>query len=206
MLTKITPAQVRGKLALGEMLGIGETIVSGVKLPGLWHFFDETENLLVYDWAESVSRLMSGRTDGKNYEINGMYLEFENNLGNPVTPPTYDRSGAAAYYSSLSTHTTIDYLRVPIVAVGLTTTDSSKYPTANKITFFAMTQGTQGVHGKPFNDSNQSRVFGGALVCVPDWNDASQDIIFSRTYVASSDQLIKSAGKEITAKWEVTFI
>ena len=206
MLTHVDSNLVRGKLALGECLPIGQTEMNGVCLPGLWYFYQDVENLVVYDWAEAVSRLLSDRTDGKNYAINGMYLEFENNLGNQVTPPTYDRSGAASYYSSLATHPTVDYLRVPIVASGLDTTDPTNYPTANRITFFAMTQGTQGVHGKPFDDVNQSRVFGGALVCVPDWNDPTQDIIFSRTYVTGNDQLVKTSGKEITAKWEVTFI
>jgi hypothetical protein len=170
---------------------------------------DPQPNTIMYDWATIVAKLLqnAGNLDGKSYHVQGLYVEFENNGGDAVSAPSYDRSGGLSYYASLALSATRDYLRVPLTAATVSSTDETDYPGGNKITFFAQTQGVVGVHGKAFNDSVQSRVYGGALVAFPDSTDATQDLIFSRFYFAdTANQLVKLAGSQIGLEWPITFV
>ena len=159
------------------------------------------ENLTLYDWGEVNANLLAGQLDGKTYKIGGMYIEFENNGGSPVTPPSFDRTGGKSYYDSLSVDPTIDYLRVAIAAATITDPISGN---GKIVTFIAQTEGTAGVHGKTFSDGVSSRVFGAGLVAFPVEGDASQDIVHSRFYYESANQLIKQAGSQITVTWPLT--
>lgn len=160
--------------------------------------------MTTYDAVTIMCKLLQGAPDGKNYRLAAMYIEFENNSGAEVTPPTYDRSGAAEYYSSLGTDPVRDYLRVPIVNTALESSDTDNYPDGNKLTLFAQTTGSEGVHGKPFSHTVQSRVYGAALVAVPDEDDHSQDIVHSRVYFDAENQRIKEAGSQISVPWPLT--
>lgn len=158
----------------------------------------------MYDWATATGELLRNAPDRKNYHLGAMYLEFENNSGAAVVAPSFTRSGGISYYNDLISHATIDYLRVPLTAVTLTSTDSTKFPGGNRITAFAQTQGVTGVHGKPFNATQQSRVFGMALVVTPEFSDATQDLVFSRYYFDDTDdQLIKLVGSQIGVEWRL---
>jgi hypothetical protein len=133
-----------------------------------------------------------------------MYFEFENNEGENVDPPSYDRSGGISYYQSLASHPTVDYLRIPVTSSSLSTSNGETFPGGNIVTFTAQTEGSAGVHGKDFSFAEPSRVFGGALVATPDFDDPTQDLVLSRIYFSSSSaQLDKLASSQIGLKWQL---
>lgn len=180
----------RGRGRLSEVLCLSDGTFFRFNF-SRWHHND-----VLTSWADIVGPLLRGSPDGKRWMIGGMYLEFENNGGAAVTPPTVDREeDAIAYYASLSSHPTRDYLRVPLA-----------YSTQedNEIKFYARSQGVTGVHGKAFSSAQDSRVYGGGLVAFPVFADASQDVVFSRLYFEDpDDQKIKGRG-EIMLEWPLT--
>jgi hypothetical protein len=204
-------AAIKGRARPGRVYPVGNTRIfqdtpNGVEaalvLPGLWVPEGTWEdNLTLYDWAEIYGQLMRGEPDGRQYRIGGMYIEFENNGGAAVSPPSFDRSGGKSYYDSLSSSGTRDYLRVPMT--GSTIADDGN---GKKITFFAQTAGVTGVHGKTFSDTVSSRVYAAALVAFPEGeDDSSLDIVHSRfNYDTAANQLIKQAGSQITVTWPLT--
>jgi hypothetical protein len=163
-------------------------------------------NLVMYDWATIVAQLLRNNPDGKPHHISAMLLEFENNGGAEVDPPSYTRADAATYYDSLGTHPDRDILRVPLTASSLESTERNFFPGGNLINFFAQTEGVVGRHGKEFSSAEQSRVFGAALIATPDFDDPTQDLVFSRIYYSDPDQqLIKTAGSQIGLQWRLQF-
>jgi hypothetical protein len=159
----------------------------------------------MYDWATVAGELLRGAPDSKPYKIGGMFFEFENNSGAAVSPPSFDRNDGMSYYNGLLTSPNRDYLRVPLVASSLNSSDVALFPGGNQLGFFAQTEGVTGVHGKTFSSAVQSRIFGGALVTFPDFGDATQDLVFSRFYFTETDeQLIKLVGSQIGFSWSVT--
>ena len=166
---------------------------------------DFEHNEVMYDWATIVGELLRGAPDGKPYKLGGMYIEFENNGGAPVYPPSFDRDDGVAYYNGLSASATRDYLRVPMTVIDLDTTDVSNFPGGNRVTCFARTDGVTGVHGKTFSNAVSSRVFGAALVAFPAFGDATQDLVFSRFYWSNTDnQIVKATGSQIGLEWPIT--
>jgi hypothetical protein len=160
-------------------------------------------NLVLFGWAGIAGKLLTqGST---NYRIGGMYLEYENvaDPGDPVTVPAFDRSGGLSYYEGLVSAPTRDYLRVPLSAGTLDSSDAVKFPDGNRMTFFAMSQGVVGVHGKSFSDSVNSKVFGGGLVAIVDEADRSKDIVFSRFYLPVGEQQVKLTTSQIGLEWEI---
>ena len=159
-------------------------------------------NDVLFGWAGTTAKLLTqGLT---KFRISGMYLEYENNGGAPVTPPAFDRSGGLSYYQGLSLSATRDYIRVPVTAATLESSDEVQFPDGNVMTFFAQTRGIEGVHGKPFSDSVDSRVFGGGLIAIVEEADDTQDIVFSRFYFDAADQQIKLPSSQIGLEWEIT--
>lgn len=175
-------------------------------LPGTWlPQGGRTPNLVLYSAASIAGELLRGAPDGKPYRLAAAYIEFENNSGTPVSPPANtDRSAGLSYYAALQSHATRDYLRVPLTAAILDSTDEVKYPRGNRVTCFAETSGTAGVHGKAFSSETQSRVYGGALVATPVYANASQDLVYSRFYFADTDsQLVQFSGSQIAVRWPI---
>lgn len=176
---------------------------------GLAHAWDPVtpfvHNDVLYDWATIVGKLLLKQ--GVKFGIGGMYIEFQNvaSPGDPVAAPAVDRAGGAAYYADLATSPDTDYLRVPLIAGTLNSTDADLFPGGNEATFFAQTSGVAGVHGKPFSDANNSVVFGGALVAFVDEDDPTQDLVFSRFYFGEADQQPKLATSQIGLEWPVRF-
>jgi hypothetical protein len=161
-------------------------------------------NLVVYEWGAIVTRLLGlGQI---NYRIAGMYLEFENvaSPGDPVAVPTFDRTRDIEYYNNLVGSGVRDYLRVPLTAHTIASSDEALYPKGNLITFFARSQGLQGVHGKTFSDSVNSTVFGGSLIAFVDDTDATQDLILSSFYFDTDDQQPKLSTSQVGLEWELT--
>jgi hypothetical protein len=170
--------------------------------PGEW-----LDNLVLYNWATVMGKLL---IDGlPHWRIQYLYLEFEN-VANPTTPvtlPTFGRTPADGwpYYQGLSTSTNRDFLRLPVLVRQLTSDDTSKYPQGNIATFLAQSAGLEGFHGKPFNDTVNSKVFGAALVVSPEPLDPTQDLVFSRAYFPASQQMVKTASSQIGVEWSLRF-
>lgn len=160
------------------------------------------KNLVLYQWAEIVSKLLTlGDT---RYRIGGMYLEFQNvaSPGDPVSPPTFNRTRTVQYYDDLAGNSNTDYLRVPLIGSQVLSTGSGL--TNNDIVFFARSSGVTGVHGKPFSYAANSVIYGASLVAFVDATDATQDLLFSSFYFDVSDQQQKLATSQVGIEWDLT--
>lgn len=177
-------------------------------LPGTWHFSRNfARNIILYEWATITGELLRNAPDRKPYHPAALYVEYENNGGADVSPPTVARTEGGSYYEDLLSSPNRDYLRVPLTAATLTSTDEEKFPFGNRVTFFAQTSGVLGVHGKEFSAAQQSRVYGAALIATPDFGDATQDLVFSRFYYGDADdQLVKLVGSQIGIEWRVNLL
>lgn len=147
-------------------------------------------NTILYDWSRIVARLL---TQGlSNYRIGAINIEYENvaDPDDPVTIPTFDRSGGIAYYDGLSVSAVRDYIRAPLIAGVFEDGDDANL-SDNVLRFFAQTSGVVGVHGKAFSEAANSKVFGIGLVSMPDEDDATQDIVMGRLYFDADDQVVK---------------
>lgn len=166
---------------------------------GPWHHND-----VLYEWAAIVSQLLAG-PNNLPYWPSTMYLEFENNGGAAVTPPTFTREDGRSYYAGLGSSAHRDYLRVRVLPARIDSSDADLFPQGNRLTFLAQSEGSVGMNGKPYSSAAQSRVFGAALVASPVWSDPTQDLVFSRAYVTGSSQIVKPAGSvQIDGQWQLT--
>ena len=192
-----------------ETIDIGEYATGRVRARRVYnrgHSYPSTNwvrNLILFGWAGSVGKLLTQGTT--NFKIGGMYLEYENVAApvDPVSVPVFDRTGGLSYFEGLAVSATRDYLRVPLTAATLTSTDTTKFPDGNLMTFFAQSQGVVGVHGKAFSDSVNSKVYGGGLVTFVDEADRSRDIVFSRFYFPVAQQQVKLPTSQIGLEWEI---
>lgn len=192
---------VRGRVRGYDVYEGGETRLGNVTLPGTWRLYSEfRDNLFMYNGAEALAKLLSGDV---RYKAAGMYIEFQNvaDPGDVVSVPSYDRSGGISYYDNLVSSVDTDYLRVPLTAAVLSSSDESKYPIGNQLNCFATTAGVLGVHGKTFSDSANSKVFGGAVIAIPDDTDATQDLVLARFYFATNKQRVKLANAQLGVEW-----
>jgi len=150
----------------------------------------------------------------RNYRIAGMYVEFENvaDPEDPVTIPSYETDEGLEYYNDLAFSGTRDYLRVPLIQNPMLAIETGyedifvEGESGNKLTFFSITQGTVGVHGRTFSDAVNSKVCGAALVAIPTFGDRTQDVIFSRTYWDLEDQVLKEVSHQIGVTWDIAFV
>lgn len=161
----------------------------------------------LYTWGEIVCRLLEG---DPAFKINAMYLEYENQADPdvPVTAPSFDRDEGIEYYASLAGDPLRDFLRVPLLANPArgVTAGLEAAVAFNQLTFAAQSEGSIGVHGKEFSDAVNSKVFGVALVAAPVWGDRTRDLIFGRSYYASTKQIPKRASSQVVASWVEKFI
>ncbi|MEM1953106.1 MAG: hypothetical protein QW299_07235 [Candidatus Caldarchaeum sp.] len=180
-------------------------------LPDEWQPLVTVPNQLQYDWARIAVQLFGfGRGE---YRISGMYIEYENvaNPNDPVSvPSSFPRSEGREYYQGLTGNK--DYLRVPLlslpspfVSAGLESEFDGTGINFNSLSFFALTAGTQGVLGRPFSASNNSKIYGLALISSPNWNDPTKDLIFSRTYFSGPNQILKSVAYQVGVRWSHSF-
>jgi hypothetical protein len=162
----------------------------------------ERPNLVLFEGADVLAQLLSG---ARGYHVNTMYLEFKNLAapGDAITPPSFDRGDGIAYYNGLISSTDIDFLRVPLTVSPLVEPSSGDYA-GNQATFFGISEGTLGFHGKPFLPSSNSAVFGAALIAAPDPSDQSQDKVYARVYTGI-DKILKATGFEIGVTWTTRF-
>ncbi len=178
---------------------------------GLVQPLSSRHNQIQVSWGQIAAMTIGlGR---KEYRIGGLYIEYENVVSpdDVVTPPVYGATDGLEYFNDLSLSSTRDYLRVPLIQdpmLGIVTGYEDFFvagETGNKLTFFSQTQGTAGVHGKPFSAGANSKVIGAALVAIPTFQDATQDVIFARTYFDMADQALKLASSQISIAWDINF-
>lgn len=174
--------------------------------PGWSPRTDFRHNDFLYEWGAIFANLLMRR--GLNYGVGGMYVEFENvaSPGDPVSAPDFTRSPdeGVGYYNDLALSPDRDYLRVPLIAATLDSSDAVSFPHGNLATFFAQTAGVTGVHGKAFSDSANSTVFGGALVAFVDDADHTRDLVLSRFYLETASQQPKLATGQVGFEWRLT--
>lgn len=203
-------ALVNGYVKLWRVLPNNDKILLG-----------EQPNQIQYSWGFIASRQLGYRFQPNrySYHISAMYVEFENQsaqaatAGSPVSiSSSFPRDTSNNYYNTLGGSR--DFLRIPLiieptssVAAGTeaTLSDLSLEQQFNKLTFFAQTAGTSGVHGKPFSHNNNSKVYAAALVAAPVFSDRTKDVIFARTVFAQNNQVSKAASSQIGITWDISF-
>jgi hypothetical protein len=168
-------------------------------------------------WGHIAAKQLGFRRqpDRDDYFISGMYFDYENQQDptQPVTTTSFDRTLGNAYYESLLSNARRDFLRVPLrlePALGVSSgsegeTVLNNASLSNKLTFFAQTAGTQGVHGKTFSHIANSKVFAAALVAMPRIADRTRDVIFARINFDVGDQTMKEASSQIGLSWDIAF-
>lgn len=168
-------------------------------------------NQIQISWGAIATQCI-GLGDRK-YRINAMYLEYEN-VADPddiVTVPTFERGDGREYYHDLIFTGNRDFLRVPLsLTPGISIEQGyedffTPGVDGNRLTFYTQSQGTSGFNGKPFSAGVNSKLFGVALVATPDYNDATKDIVFARSYFETGDQTLKMASSQFGVTWDIVF-
>lgn len=198
---------LRGQLANFEEVGLPH----GVQV--VWRLFSfdektgvirkmvEQPNIIPFQGADVMAKLLSGDLD---WAIGAMYFEFENTAGAPTVPTPARGENISYYLSDLALEASKDYVRVPLVVpAGIGSSDSAKYD-GNQATFFAITSGVQGVHGKTFDHTVDSKVYGVALAATPEPEQYTQDRLFSRSY-SGFDPVPKEDGYAVGAQYVIRF-
>jgi hypothetical protein len=166
----------------------------------------ESKNLVLYSGADIMARLLGGQS---SYAVNTMYLEFKNLPlpTDPIVNPSFTREDGIDYYNGLISSLDTDFLRVPLV-VNPNITSSGVLYEGNQATFFGISEGSVGFHGKTFGPSVNSAVYGAALIAAPDPLSQSEDLVFSRYYAGSpgwTDKILAEAGFQIGVTWTIRF-
>jgi len=160
----------------------------------------EQKNIIPYQGADILARVLAG---DDSYAPGAMFFEFENTAGAPVVPvPTRDE-GIDYYLDTLALSATKDYVRAPLIVTPAISASGSDYA-GNQVTFFAITAGSQGVHGKTFDFSADSKVYGVALAATPQPTQYTQDKLFSRSY-DGFDPVPKEDGYQIGGQYIIRF-
>lgn len=167
-------------------------------------------NTWVYSWAHVVVSLAADADPA--WRPAYLYLEYQNlaDSGDVVTPPSIDRADGLAYYQGLASSPDRDYARVPITLT-VKGRDPDYVGTAdlpvgqfNMLTFQAYGAAGTGVNGKPFTDSDNSKVYGIALAAGPVPNDPTKDVVWGREYYSTSDQWIVPATGSLQVTYALT--
>ena len=162
-----------------------------------------THNLILYSGADILAQCLAG-TPG--YKIAAMYIEYQN-LASPTDPvvvPAFDRTGGIEYYNALGSSPNGDFLRVPLVTNPTVSSSNMTDYAGNVMSFFAMSEGTAGFFGRPFNASSNSAVLGAALVATPDPDSQAEDVVFSRVY-AGIGKVLVATGFNVGVVWGIQF-
>lgn len=183
---------------------------------GLWTPLSRKRNLLMFGWGHIAARQIGFQRDAAalDFAVRGMYIEFENvaSPGDPATVPSFTRSDGLEYFDDLSGSPSKDFLRVALRGqpeLGIVDGFEEVFTEGedgNKLSIFAQTAGTTGVHGKTFSDSVNSKVYGAALVARPVFDDRTRDVIFARSYFDVGDQTLKEASSQVGVSWEIEFV
>jgi hypothetical protein len=157
-------------------------------------------NLIAYQGADILAKLISGDI---TWQIGAMFFEFENTAGVPTRPSPQRDENIDYYIDDLSLEPNKDYVRVPLIIPAALTAQNSNYD-GNQATFFAVTSGVTGIHGKTFAQGSNSKVYGVALAATPTVAEYTQDKLFSRSY-SGFDPVPKEDGHQIGAQYLIRF-
>lgn len=167
------------------------------------------KNQIAYSWGHIACQTLG--LGKREYRIGAMYFEFDNN-GLPVGAPSFDRSEGIEYYENLQFVGGRDFLRIPLrqaPTIGIEPGFEEFFTDGvdgNLLTVAAQTMGTEGIHGTPFSNGDNSGVIGCAMVATPDLADRTKDIVLARAYLDAADQLIKPAAGQLLASWDLSFL
>ena len=158
-------------------------------------------NLIPYQGADIMARALAGSA---GYAASGILFEFENTTGTIAVPTPARDEGIDYYLTTIPLTPNRDYLRVALAApVAFSSSDSANYD-GNQASFFAISSGTQGIHGEAFSHSANSKVFGVGLVSMTDPAQYTQDLLFSRSY-DGFDPVPKEDGYQVGAQYVIRF-
>lgn len=152
----------------------------------------ESSNLVVYNGADIIAKLLGGECE---YKISHMYFAYENTAGTP-SPAAASRTDTASDFWDLTAPE--DFIRSPILQpVTFESTDTQYLH--NQVTFYSVTVATAGEHGVPFGAANNSKVYKLGLVAAPGTNPETDDLLYA-SYVLPT--ALEAAGSgQISATW-----
>jgi len=160
----------------------------------------EQANIIPYQGADVLARLLAGDI---TYAPGAMFFEYENTAGAPSVPTPARDEGIEYYLSTLALSADKDYVRAPLVVSPAVSASGSDYA-GNQVTFFAVTAGASGVHGRAFAEASDSKVYGVALAATPQPTQYTQDLLFSRSY-DGFDPVPLEAGHQIGGQYIIRF-
>jgi hypothetical protein len=183
----------------------GRYTVYDISPYGVWTPLFSDTNLLMTSWGFAAARAL-GFGDSA-YKISKMYLEFEN-TGSAVSEPSFGAADSRTYYDNLVAPK--DYLRVDTAnpTLQINAAQASSFTSGvdgNQLLFRAQSAGTAGVNGVAFSDAGPSRLYGLALVAAPVNADKTKDVLVTRAYFESGDQVTKQASGQLGVSWTLTF-
>jgi hypothetical protein len=174
---------VKGELSLFEVVG------------GEWRPLLRQANMVTYQGSDAMARMAGGTA-----QINGVYFVFRNSPA--AMPIVADKSNNAATYASIGSSPNRNFVRVPLAADPVYSASSAFY-SGNRAVFMAVTDGTSiYLPGVPVVDGT-SVFYHVALMCVPDFDEQTDDLVFSCADLATPQT--KTAGAQIGLRWTVTF-
>jgi len=160
---------------------------------GKWTKVGETHNDICYEGMDILAKAVHG-----DLAINTIYLVFENNAA--AADITVDAANTYATYTAAEANRS--FVRVATLGDPIyDTTDSAKYD-YNQVVFLGVTDGTTYFPAIPVTDST-SVFYHTALVASPDFDDITQDEIFSCADLTTT--VTKVAGAQIGIRWTITF-
>jgi hypothetical protein len=211
MESQISPeltAKFQTQLATFDRYRSNKEIKGGIRIfsfcpkTGMIRRIVETPNEILFGGADIMARLLSGRPE---FKIGALYFEFENGTHPAaITPPSFTRKDGLSYYLGLTDDPVRDFLRVPLTTLpNIVSSDADDYE-GNQVNFFAITEGVAGFHGKTFDASVSSAVFGIASAATPDPTETTTDVVFARAY-SGVGQVPKEDNFQIAAQWFARF-
>jgi len=160
----------------------------------------EQKNIIPYQGADVLARILAG---DETFVPGAMFFEFENTAGVPSVPVPTRSEDIDYYLDTLALSAVKDYVRAPLVVSPAISASGSDYD-GNQVTFFAITAGSTGVHGKTFDFSADSKVYGVALAATPQPTQYTQDRLFSRSY-DGFDPVPKEDGYQCGGQYIIRF-
>jgi len=139
--------------------------------------------MIIFPSANQVffRAIIPGNSDS-GAKLNTAYVEFVN--GPPVPSVDVSMQNLRTYFDALASDADRDYLRLSVLSHTLD--QKGDQPS---LTLIIATDGTTGVHGKPFSASVGSRVYAVTLAA-SQWNDR-EDIFVARHHYPELEQLEK---------------
>lgn len=188
---------------------VGQYGLFDITPAGLWVPRFIKRNTLMVSWGFAAARAL-GFGDRK-YRIRKIYVEFEN-VADPddeISIPSYSAYDGLSYYTGLvapQDYLRIDTLGEPTLSIGAGFEEFfTDGETGNQLLFRGQTTGTEGANGVEFSSGVNSKIFGIALVAAPDDADPTQDVIVSRGYFDTGNQLVKAASGQVGVTWSLLF-